>query len=620
MYTLGPLPGWGPDSELHLSQERMGTFPMVRTTAHRNEIEVEVDVFPAIVDGRQVFGITARARLLAPAARPVRLAFSIRPANPEGIAPVFEMAREEDGWWLVNGKPFLFFPHPSDSHCLANWKSGEVYSMVGGMLRDAGQQRPTMGEGRDAVTCEAGLATGCEVYRATLSPGETFKRTVYAAREAPLGEVLRRSSASRMVAGSQADWEGIVRAGARVEVPVHARLFDSCVTTLLALCDEDSITPGPATYHDFWYRDAAYMLSALSRLGHVRRTTRIQQGWVARQERSGAWLSQGGEWDGTGQAVWSILDTFRLTGDLSFLRRMYPSIARAARWIARVQDDGMMPAGWSAEHLGPADRYYWDALWCCAGLRDAAEAAERLGKRRDAREFMANHGVVMERLRARMGEGPVPAAPGRAMDSAAVSVLAAVWPLGLFGAGEPAMRGTVQWLLDHCMHEAGLFHDVVHSGVNAYLTCHLAQARLLDGDARAVSHLDYLAEHASPTGCWPEAFHPKRGGVMGDGDSGWAAADFVSLSRAFVLCEEGGVLHLFRGTDRRWWDLPTLLENLPTRFGSVDLRAEGGVLRLVGRWRERPRRIVWHKPEGEEGRLVVDSVEVQGSGATLEIT
>ena len=79
-------------------------------------------------------------------------------------------------------------------------------------------------------------------------------------------------------------------------------------------------------------------------------------------------------------------------------------------------------------------------------------------------------------------------------------------------------------------------------------------------------------------------------------------------------------MHLFRGTDRRWWDLPTLLENLPTRFGSVDLRAEGGVLRLVGRWRERPRRIVWHKPEGEEGRLVVDSVEVQGSGATLEIT
>ena len=206
------------------------------------------------------------------------------------------------------------------------------------------------------------------------------------------------------------------------------------------------------------------------------------------------------------------------------------------------------------------------------------------------------------------------------MDSAAISVLAAVWPLGLFSAGEQSMRRTVTWLREHCMHEGGLFHDVVHSGVNAYLTCHLAQARLLDGDSSAVQHLDYLAEHATATGCWPEAFHPQRGGVMGDGDHGWAAADFISLCRNLVVYEEGGVLHLFRATDRRWFNGLTIMEDVPTRFGAIDLRAEAGELRLVGRWRERPKRIVWHKPEGEMGHMFVEGAEVRGDGAQLEMT
>ena len=619
MYTLGPLPGWGADTDLSLSQKRLGSKPMVRTLGQRGEVEVEVDVYPAVVDGRLVFGLTARARLVAPAPRPVRLAIAIRPANPEGIAPIFDLERGDDGWWLVNGEPFLYLPHAGDEHCLSTWRTGEVYAMVGGMLRDE-RQRPSIGSGGSSVNCEAGLAMGCEVYRTNLSPGETFKRTVYASADKSLGDVLRRSSATRLVAGVKADWEGVVRAGSRIELPVHDRLFRVCRTTVLSLCDGDSITAGPLTYHDFWYRDAAYMLSALTRVGHARRALQVQRAWPSMQERSGAWLSQAREWDGSGQAIWSIMDTYRHTGDGVFLRQMYPSISKAARWICRTQKDGMMPSGWSAEHLGPADSYFWDALWCCAGLRDAAEAAERVGRRRDAREWLSRHGDVLELLRMRMGDGPVPAAPGRSMDSAAISVLAAVWPLGLFSAGEQSMRRTVTWLREHCMHEGGLFHDVVHSGVNAYLTCHLAQARLLDGDSSAVQHLDYLAEHATATGCWPEAFHPQRGGVMGDGDHGWAAADFISLCRNLVVYEEGGVLHLFRATDRRWFNGLTIMEDVPTRFGAIDLRAEAGELRLVGRWRERPKRIVWHKPAGEMGHMFVEGAEVRGEGAQLEMT
>src|SRR5690606_28463394 len=42
---------------------------------------------------------------------------------------------------------------------------------------------------------------------------------------------------------------------------------------------------------------------------------------------------------------------------------------------------GLLPAGFSAEHLGPNDYYYWDDFWGVAGLRSAAAL---LGEHGDA--------------------------------------------------------------------------------------------------------------------------------------------------------------------------------------------------------------------------------------------
>jgi len=618
MYTLGPLPGWGTDAGGELSQERLGDQPMIRTTARRADVVVQVDVFPAVVQGQVVFGVTARVRLDAPAPRPVRIGFAIRPANPEGAAPLFKLERREDGWWLADDRPYAFVPHPGNEVYLSRWRDGDVYQRIGGVLRDNSVEAQR-GARADLVECDVGQATGCEIYRLNLSPGDTFKRTLYAAGNEEVGEALRQASATRLLRGSRADWEGVTRAGARMELPVHDALFKSCRATLLALVDADTVTPGPSTYTTFWYRDAAYHLAALARLGFLRRARDVLSTYPRRQARSGAWLSQNGEWDGTGQAIWTLVDYARLSGDSRLLRDVWPALARAGRWILATEEDSLMPAGWSAEHLGPADRYYWDAIWACAGLREVSFAARMLGREAEAREFSLAHGRMLEGLRRKMGDGPVPAAPGRRMDSAATSALVGVWPLGIFAPSEPHMRSTVDWLAAHCLHGQGLFHDVVHCGVNPYLTCHLAQCRLALNDEGCTRHLDYLAEHASPTGCWPEAFHPERGGVMGDGDYAWAAADYAMLCRNLVIREERGTLHLFQGADRRWWDRETLLEGAPTRFGPVQLHAVGGEVRLNAEWREKPDKIVLHKPEGEPGYLKVGDQELRGESRELEL-
>ncbi|MCB9763750.1 MAG: hypothetical protein H6739_28535 [Alphaproteobacteria bacterium] len=615
VYTLEPLPGWGEDPGALPVQRRLGDGPFVRTTAVRGEVEVEVDAWPAVVDRHVVFGLTARVRLRAPAPRPVRVGFAFRPANPEGVAPVFQCERRDDGWWFLDGRPFAFLPHAGSEHRLSNWHDGDVYGMVGGALRGGRSARQARAGGA-AVTCEAGFAHGCELYRVNLSPGETFKRTLYACAVEAAGGVLRRSSATRLFAGVQADWRGITRAGARVELPVADATFRAARTTLLAMTDSRDVARNTRGVS---YHDAAAHLGALTRLGFGRRAADVLRTFPRRQERSGGWRSHGGEQDGTGPAIFAIADHVRLTGDDTLTTQLWPAVRKGARWILDTVEDGMMPAGWSAAHLGPADRYHWDALWSCAGLREAAWLARRAGDADSERAFTVAHGEWLDRLRARFGEGPVPAASGRHMDSAAASVLCAVWPLGMLSATEPCMRETVAWLLRSCMHDAGLFHDVVHSGVNGALTGLLAETRLQAGDPGAVSHLDYLAAQAWPTGVWPEAFHPLRGGVMGDGDHPWAAAEFAMLCRNLVLWEDGATLHLFRGADRRWWDGPTVLEGLPTAFGRVNLETEPGRLRLDAVWRRRPARVVWHTPEGVTGRMRVNGEPVEGPGPRIEL-
>ena len=81
------------------------------------------------------------------------------------------------------------------------------------------------------------------------------------------------------------------------------RLFDLAASTLLLLTPEDAY-PGPYTYKRFWFRDASLMLNALLTLGGVERTRRALSGFAPRQRRDGNFLSQEGEWDSNGEAIW----------------------------------------------------------------------------------------------------------------------------------------------------------------------------------------------------------------------------------------------------------------------------------------------------------------------------
>ncbi|MBW7857630.1 MAG: hypothetical protein H3C43_04900, partial [Leptonema sp. (in: Bacteria)] len=153
---------------------------------------------------------------------------------------------------------------------------------------------------------------------------------------------------------------------------------------LISLQTEHKVTPGVFTYRQFWFRDAAYMVSALTGWNLVAESKLVLETYSARQKKDGFFKSHEGEYDSNGQAIWTLTDYSRKTGDYELLEKQLPAIIKGAQWIIDYRKKGylkkIMPAGFSAEHLGPADYYYWDNLWSIAGLRETIYAIESVVK------------------------------------------------------------------------------------------------------------------------------------------------------------------------------------------------------------------------------------------------
>jgi len=147
--------------------------------------------------------------------------------------------------------------------------------------------------------------------------------------------------------------------------------------------------------------------------------------------------------------------------------------------------------------------------------------------------------------------------------------------------------------MGNCFFDGGFFQDMIHSGINAYLTLHIAQVLLRAGDPRYFELMTAVAGFASPTGQWPEAIHPRtHGGCMGDGQHVWAAAEWIIMIRNCFVREERNRLLLGSGIPQRWLDenVPLTLGPAPTSFGTLSITITPEEDRVVVSWQA-----AWHK-------------------------
>lgn len=490
------------------------------------------------------------------------LIFALRPFNPEGISFIHSID-VNDGFrsCTVNRTNAVLFGAPPDSVALSRYADGDVFHHLS---RES-----------SSIRCSAGMASGAIQY--VLEPRQS--RTVEWA--VPLEE--KTTETRQFISFSQR-----LSSACRLNLPLgrYSFLFERSLATLMMLSPGE-VYPGPYTYRRFWYRDAVFLLHALLCHGFVDESREVISRFASRQKLNGYFHSQDGEWDSNGEVLWLLWRHAELTGT-PLAPEWVPIVRKGAEWIAgkRVMEpdlphSGLLPAGFSAEHLGPSDYYYWDDFWSIAGLQGAADLLDSAGEgatagslRNTAQDLLAAVDRSIRRAAAGNRHQGMPASPYRRMDAGAIGSIVCGYPLELKSASDPLLQATVLYLVDHCFYQGGFFQEMTHSGINVYLSLHLAQILLRMGDVRYLHILNCAARLASSTGQWPEAIHPHTGGgCMGDGQHGWASAEWVMMIRSLFVQENGSALILGAGILPEWIERfgeisygPTL-----TRFGNVTL-------------------------------------------------
>ncbi len=499
----------------------------------------------------------------------------LRPYNPEGISFIHrvELLSNRSGW-LVDGTQRVEFNTAVDRHHVSDYKSGDVLIH----LQDL--------EDQEQGVCDVGMVTAAAMFK--LQPS-LVRDIEIALPIAATRKTLPATTVTSTPGNGVTSWQSALQGCCRLSIADTRMqsLYDAALRTLILLSPED-VYPGPYTYKRFWFRDAAFMIHALLCVGMVDRAERALDRFPQRQASDGYFHSQEGEWDANGQVLWIMQRFCQLTATQA-KPAWRQAIEWGARWISRKrrinsnpdQLLGLLPAGFSAEHLGPIDYYYWDNFWGIAGLQAADFLCAGFARQELAQEFRVEADnfqnlvdTTLERASARLHRAAMPAAPTRRLDAGAIGSLVAGYPLQLYAADDPRLLDSVEFLLSNCFVAGGFFQDMIHSGINPYLSLHVAQILLRAGDPRYLQLMQTVAELASTTGQWPEAIHPRTGGgCMGDGQHGWAAAEWILMIRECFIRETDKGLILGSGIASSWFSAEEAIRfgPAPTPWGTVSL-------------------------------------------------
>ncbi|HEX2063920.1 MAG TPA: hypothetical protein VHE80_05830, partial [Acidimicrobiales bacterium] len=383
--------GWQfPSRSADVRQRLVDESPVVETAMGLTSGEVVERVYAVMQGGEPLVAV----EVANASPRPVTVALAVRPYNPEGLA-VLERIGIHDRLVTVDGRPALLLSSGPQAMAASTFHDGDsALSVMAGRTTDAIPD----------LRCEAGLAQAAFLF--ALPPEATLRAALPLE---PERRTRRRGLARRRVRRAPAlpaglptadevagEWHTKTDRGMRLRLPDErlARAVDANRRHLLVLHDGDEITPGPYTYHRFWFRDAAYMLAALDRYGFHAEAAEVLASYRRRQHVDGFFFSQRQEWDANGTALWALAEHWRLCRDLTCVDPS--SVLKGVRWIERKRHskrprkdpslDGLMPAGISAEHLGPFDYFYWDDFWSLRGLRDGAALLRAAGDDQAAAE------------------------------------------------------------------------------------------------------------------------------------------------------------------------------------------------------------------------------------------
>ncbi|HZF97950.1 MAG TPA: discoidin domain-containing protein, partial [Pseudoxanthomonas sp.] len=370
-----------------------------------------------------VHGTPSRSQLIAryrlantgTAAREFALALAVRPlqVNPPsqrlntvgGLSPIRALSLQADAV-AVDGRPRVFAARPADAAFATSFDQGMAVSHLA---------RPAL-PGTASVDDAQGHASGALLYRMRLEPGESRQVDLRVPMTGDAGDRDQPWDADLLQRQVAEDWQRRLDQ-VRFRVPPQGQaLVDTLRTAtahMLISRIGPRLQPGTRSYARSWIRDGAMISEGLLRMGRED-VVRDYVAWYAPYQFDDGMVpccvdDRGSdpvpENDSHGQLIFSIAELYRYDGDRAFLRRMWPHVRDAYRYMERLRASerteanrarnpafyGMMPASISHEGYSAKPMHsYWDNFWALRGYKDAVDVARWLGEDEEAARMAAS--------------------------------------------------------------------------------------------------------------------------------------------------------------------------------------------------------------------------------------
>jgi hypothetical protein len=441
----------------------------------------------------------------------------------------------------------------------------------------------------------------------SLAPGERRGTRVVLPSEAVSARTLRglaRDGHDREVTTARREWTETLGRGTRFA------LRDSAVEdavrgaeVVLLSCRERRgrlwVPIGnPFQYRDVWLRDGARAVSALAVAGFVGEARDLTRGLLQFQWPQGPFLSQRGQLDGTGQALWAFEQAWLRGSPPDSIAEYADAARRAWRWNEWQRDLGrrsgwpfgtMMPFGDPRDGELVRAQLVGNDAWMLAGYRAASRLLRAAGRNDDAaavESSAALYGADFARSLSASGARDVPPSwqgVGRDWGNVAVA-----WPCMALPARDPRCAAFAERLW--ATSGDGLVTYGTRDSLHGYLGADLGTwAQLAGRRDDADRALDALLRWRSASGGGAEIF--TREGDYGTNlpPHATTAAALVALVRNSLVFDDDDTLRLTLGARERWWS-GTSVERAPTRWGTLDLAFRATSARAEWHWTAVP---VW---------------------------
>jgi hypothetical protein len=315
-------------------------------------------------------------------------------------------------------------------------------------------------------------------------------------------------------------------------------------------------------YQAFWIRDCAVQTQALDLAGLHAQAAQNLAFLDTFQQPDGLFISRPGQYDGLGQALWTLDQHAQLTQDPVYAAAQLGRMQAAIDWLSLVTATdplGLLPAGNPGDDELAYGHITGDDLWAAAGLRSAIADATLAGRGDLAAAWQA----VDERFESSLDRAiaaavtrtghipPVLDAPG-GQDWGNYD---AAYPVQVLAARSPAVRATMAWARAH-MDQGLPTYDNGRS-LHDYLGFSVFQTELAAGDAsEAIAGLySELAHTTSTDGGWEWGVPPfgYRASTVDLAPHGTFAGDYVALLRNMLVAEGAGdSVKLLTGASPAW--------------------------------------------------------------------